>query len=922
MMNMPAYKDSKTGTWFVKFYCKDWTGENKQIKKRGFVTKREALDYERNYKIRQENNLDMTFGEFWKLYTEDVKNYVKLNTWLTKEHIVDTKILPYFKNLKMNEITPGDVRKWQNEMVAFRNENGKSYSQTYKKTMHNILSAIFNHACRFYNLKSNPARQAGNMGREEKKEMLFWTTEEYKKFSEAVIDKPVSFYAFEMLYWTGMRLGELLALTMEDFDFEKNTVRINKSYQRLQGQDVITTPKTPKSNRTIKLPKFLAEEMQEYFAMLYDQTSTARIFLVTKSFLHHEMERGCKLSGVKKIRIHDLRHSHISHLIDLGFSAVAIADRVGHESIDITYRYSHLFPSKQVAMADRLDAVNASFVGGMKVAKKVQVHLDTILEELQTLDESDRGIDVEELLVPLKHVLEHFAKDVLGDDYEAVYAVHTDREHMHGHLIWNSESMTTGKKYNSPKSNWKNHLQPITNKYCDELGLSIMPAEYSRNPKNISKDKWEKEMSMKEIILRDAKMCAYAAGNVEHFKYLMKRLGYVFKKDAWMEVRAPGFRYYHKLAKLDEMFSEDMLRHYVDMPWMSKPYFYSSDIRGLHRAKLSPFQKKFYAKLYRLRIVEQKRFVVGGAKYTEDLKRFQRLQDEYLLLVNNDIKSVVELVDFISEKEDKIQQIEDRQKEIYRESSSRKRNIKNEEQYREYQIWHVEMQEELDELKQKKRNIKRQIQLADDIIKEDLYTAYYAVSEDEEIVSDREIEIPGMEETVEKVAVVVVEPDANVEVMNHNNNQNKIGVQKEQTDSTIKQLIDLDGVGKPEIYNLNDANVARVDESMTDVTDKSEFVETKETESVDKAGWIVRRISELGGYENVSDSVKADVFRFDIADVSGSIRLFSDVMKRLGIKLDGDELFGEFQKVYDESVGRDASKDKAEDKMWNKGRGR
>ena len=294
------------------------------------------------------------------------------------------------------------------------------------------------------------------------------------------------------------------------------------------------------------------------------------------------------------------------------------------------------------------------------------------------------------------YVLEHFAKDVLGDDYEAVYAVHTDREHMHGHLIWNSVSMTTGKKYNSPKGNWKNHLQPITNKYCDELGLSIMPAEYSRNPKNISRDKWEKEMSMKEIILRDAKMCAYAAGNVEHFKYLMKRLGYVFKKDAWMEVQAPGFRYYHKLAKLDEMFSEDMLRHHVDMPWMAKPYFYSSDIRGLHRAKLSPFQKKFYAKLYRLRVVEQKRFVVGGAKYAEDLKRFHQLQDEYLLIVNNDIKSVVDLVDFISEQEEKIQQIEDRQHEIYRESSSRKRSIKNEEQYREYQMWHVEVQEELD----------------------------------------------------------------------------------------------------------------------------------------------------------------------------------------------------------------------------------
>ena len=522
------------------------------------------------------------------------------------------------------------------------------------------------------------------------------------------------------------------------------------------------------------------------------------------------------------------------------------------------------------------------------------------------------------------YVLEHFAKDVLGDDYEAVYAVHTDREHMHGHLIWNSVSMTTGKKYNSPKSNWKNHLQPITNKYCDELGLSIMPAEYSRNPKNISRDKWEREMSMKEIILRDAKMCAYAAGNVEHFKYLMKRLGYVFKKDAWMEVQAPGFRYYHKLAKMDEMFSAETLRHHVDMPWMAKPYFYSSDIRKLHRAKLSSFQKKFYAKLYRLRIVEQKRFAVGGAKYTEDLKRFHQLQDEYLLIVNNDIKSVVDLVDFIGEQEEKIQQIEDRQHEIYRESSSRKRSIKNEEQYREYQIWHVEVQEELYELKQEKREIKRQIQLADDIIKEDLYTAYYAVSGKEEIVADRDVEIPGMEKEaeVEKATATVVEPDRNVEVVNPDNNQNEIGRQKEQTDSARKQQTDLDSIGIPEIHNSSDVNVARVGESITDVTDKGEYVETKENEPVDKVSWIVRKISELDGYENVSDSVKADIFGFDIADVSGSIRLFSDVMKRLGIKLDGDELYEEFQRIYDKSVDRDADKEKTGDKIWNNGRGR
>ena len=523
------------------------------------------------------------------------------------------------------------------------------------------------------------------------------------------------------------------------------------------------------------------------------------------------------------------------------------------------------------------------------------------------------------------YVLEHFAKDVLGYDYEAVYAVHTDREHMHGHLIWNSVSMTTGKKYNSPKSNWKNHLQPITNKYCDELGLSIMPAEYSRNPKNISRDKWEKEMSMKEIILRDAKMCAYAAGNVEHFKYLMKRLGYVFKKDAWMEVQAPGFRYYHSLVKMDEMFAEDRLRHHVDMPWMAKPYFYSSDIRGLHGAKLSPYQKRFYAKLYRLRIVEQKRFVVGGAKYTEELKRFHQLQDEYLLLVNNDIRDVAGLVKYRSEQQKKVKRIDDRQQEIYKENASRKRKIKTDEKYREYQLWHAGVQEELDELKQEKREIKRQIQLTDDIIKEDLYTAYYAVSGKEEIVADRDVEIPGMEEDmlVERTAGAVVESERNVVVMNQPaNNHNDGNGQKEQINVAGKQQIDLEGTEMSKVHNLSDENVTRMDEGITDVTGKSELVEHEEKESVDEVGWIVRRISDLGGFENVSDSVKADVFGFDIADISGSIRLFSDVMKRLEIKLAGDELYEEFQRIYDEAISRDVDKGKAEDKIWNRDRER
>lgn len=225
-------------------------------------------------------------------------------------------------------------------------------------------------------------------------------------------------------------------------------------------------------------------------------------------------------------------------------------------------------------------------------------------------------------------------------------------------------------------------------------------------------------------------------------------------------------------------------------------------------------------------------------------------------------------------------------------------------------------------MKQEKRNVKRQIQLANDIIKEDLYTVYYAVSEKEEIVADRDVEIPGMEDEAVSEKDVAVEPETNVEVVNPDNNQNEIGRQKEQADSARKQQTDLDGKEISEIHNSSDVNVTRIDESITDVTGKSEFVEIRETEPVDKVGRIVRRISEFGGYENVSDSVKADIYGFDIADVSGSIRLFSDVMKKLGIKLDGDGLYEEFQRIYDEAVNRDVDKGKAEDKIWNKGRGR
>ena len=352
---MSVYKEEKTGTWRVLYRYTDWTGEKKQTQKRGFKTKREAQAWEREQMNLVSSSLDMTFQSFVERYREDKAGRIKENTWEMKNHIIETKLLPYFGKLKISSITPQQIITWQNELLNYKDDKGKAYSPVYLKTVHNQLSAIFNHAVRYYNLRENPCTKAGSMGKKKNREMLFWTKEEYLKFADAMMDKPMSFYAFEMLYWCGIREGELLALTPADFDFEKGTVTINKSYQRLKGQDVITTPKTEKSNRTITMPQFLTDEIQDYLKMQYDIGEDDRMFTITKSYLHREMDRGSKEAGVKRIRIHDLRHSAISLLIEMGFSATAIADRVGHESIDITYNYAHLFPSKQKEMAEKLN---------------------------------------------------------------------------------------------------------------------------------------------------------------------------------------------------------------------------------------------------------------------------------------------------------------------------------------------------------------------------------------------------------------------------------------------------------------------------------------------------------------------------------------------------------------------------------------
>ena len=348
---MKAEKDKKTGKWLIQYRYTDWQGKRRKSTKRGFATKREAEEWLRNFLITQKADFDMKFEDFWKIYCADMETRLREHTMRTKKYIVELKILPYFGNKRVNDITAADIRQWQNELIKM------GYSPTYLKTINNQLSAIFNYAVRYYDLKSNPCAKAGSMGKSKAEEMVFWTGEEFRKFIDSVMNKRLSYMAFMILYWTGMRLGELLALNPKDVDLEKRTISITKSYQRLGKKDVITPPKTSKSKRVITIPEFLAADIKDYMDSLYDLQEDDRLFPITKYYLEHEMQRGIKESGVKRIRVHDLRHSHASMLIELGFSPLEIANRLGHEKVETTLNtYAHLYPNKQTKLAERLDS--------------------------------------------------------------------------------------------------------------------------------------------------------------------------------------------------------------------------------------------------------------------------------------------------------------------------------------------------------------------------------------------------------------------------------------------------------------------------------------------------------------------------------------------------------------------------------------
>ena len=357
MIFMPAYKDEKTGKWFAKFYYTNWQGIKKQKWKRGFATKKEALGFERDFLEKQSANPDMTFQNLYEIYMEDMAARLKQSTLLTKKAVLQTHILPFFGSKPINEIKASDVRRWQAKLMSSPN----NYSQTYLKKINTELNSIINYAKRFYDLNTNPCGKAGTIGKAKAEEMDYWTYDEYIAFREGVKDKSLSYICFEVLYWTGIREGELLALSPADIDLDNKTISINRTYQRIEGKDVFTSPKTRKSKRKIPIPDFLCQELSDYIQSRYMLDADERLFPVTKSYLSHEMIRGCKNTGVKKIRIHDIRHSHASLLINQGCDALMLADRLGHEKVSTTLNtYSHLFPHKQQELVHSLESLQAT----------------------------------------------------------------------------------------------------------------------------------------------------------------------------------------------------------------------------------------------------------------------------------------------------------------------------------------------------------------------------------------------------------------------------------------------------------------------------------------------------------------------------------------------------------------------------------
>lgn len=534
-------------------------------------------------------------------------------------------------------------------------------------------------------------------------------------------------------------------------------------------------------------------------------------------------------------------------------------------------------------------------------------------------------------------IVERFAKEYLKDEYEAVYAVHNDKDHMHAHLIFNSVNLVTGMKYEYRKGEWKRRMQPITNKLCKEYNLEIMPAEYAREPKNLSRVEWEQEQQFKEMILADALFCQNYAGSMDHFIFLMKRIGYQFEYGKYLSVKVPGGKWYHQLDKLDERFGKENFKYYLDMGF-SRPRFISTNPLYLYRSGLSEFQLKFYHKMYRIRMVEQKRFDKNAAWMAKELQKFHQMQKEYLFLVNNDIKSVEGLITYEVLKGMDVERISNRQKEIYKESGARKRACKTMADVREFQIWHMQAQEELDDLKAEKREIKDNLKLVEGCKKElQQFTMLDLVSIEEKVSNTVQVpEYPYGDERAETVMDVVendldavgdmevsVEVKANAEeyIDDKNLSEAEFTDVEENMDKSVNYESFMSMSPEDMAGILGFDRIVGIDEVHSKVSsffrDVKSYVDGNEIMDVAKlvykgmranfikqrAEEIVEAINSMGlSYPCLTDKEKAELFRFLPDDNNYNLELHMAILKACGLKLEFDEVYEDYQRIYDKTM--------------------
>lgn len=356
---MPAYKDKDRGTWYCSFYYQDFAGNRQHKKKRGFQREKDAKAWEREFLLKEALDCNMTFESLVQLYFEDMEHRLRGTTITNKKTIVYSKIIPYFGSKKVNEISPVDIRKWQNVMKSSVDKRGNPFKPTYLRTMHAQLSTIFNYAVKFYHLKVNPCHASGSMGRKKADKMSIWTVDQFNAAMEQVSDWGKRL-AFKIMFWNGLRIGECLALTPTDILPEKK-ISVTKTYHREYGEDLTGPTKTENSVRLSPMTDFLYEDVQKYIAALYGIEAHDRIFYFTKSTLNKALTAAAAAAGLPQIRVHDLRHSHAAMLVEMGCSIVLVAERLG-DTVEVAMStYSHLYPDKQEAIVGMLNGMENGF---------------------------------------------------------------------------------------------------------------------------------------------------------------------------------------------------------------------------------------------------------------------------------------------------------------------------------------------------------------------------------------------------------------------------------------------------------------------------------------------------------------------------------------------------------------------------------